>query len=58
MIAPLLRHDKLLLGKGVKKGGNHDKTRSTCNSKKCPTGDRTFNTCYCKFHVGIEQEVF
>ncbi len=54
---PLLIHDKLLLNKGVEKGGSHDKTRNTCNSKKCPSSDRTFNTYFCKFYVGVEQEV-
>lgn len=58
MVKPLLIHDKLLLDKGVWKGGSHDKTRNTCNSKKCPSGNRTFNTYSCKFHVGSEQEVF
>lgn len=42
---------------GVEKGGNHDKTRSACNSKKCPSGIRTFNTYYYKSIVGVEQEV-
>ena len=55
---PLLIHDKLLLNKGVEKGGNHDKTRNACNSKKCPSGFRTFNTYYYKSSVGVEQEVF
>ena len=54
---PLLIHYKLLLCKGVEKGGSHDETRNTCNSKKCPSSDRTFNTYYYKFHVGIVQEV-
>lgn len=54
---PLLIHDKLLLCKGVEKGGSHDKTRSACNSKKCPNGTRTFVTCYCLYIVGIVQEV-
>ena len=54
---PLLIHDKLSLCKGVEKGGSHDKTRNTCNSKKCPSRHRTFNTYYYKFIVGIVQEV-
>ena len=54
---PLLIHDNLLLCKGVEKGGSHDKTRNTCNSKKCPSRHRTFNTYYYKFIVGIVQEV-
>lgn len=54
---PLLIHDNLPLDKGVEKGGSHDKTRNTCNSKKCPSSDRTFNTYYYKSHVGVEQEV-
>ena len=54
---PLLIHDKLLLDKGVEKGGSHDKTSNTCNSKKCPSSDRTFNTYYYKSNVGVEQEV-
>ena len=54
---PLLIHDKLPLCKGVEKGGSHDKTRNTCNSKKCPSSDRTFNTYYYKSTVGIVQEV-
>lgn len=54
---PLLIHDNLLLCKGVEKGGNHDKTRSACNSKKCPNSTRTFITCYCSHIVGIVQEV-
>ena len=54
---PLLIHDNLLLCKGVEKGGSHDETRSACNSKKCPSSDRTFNTYYYKSHVGIVQEV-
>ena len=55
---PLLIHDKLLLNKGVEKGGSHDKTRKACNSKKCPNSTRTFNTYFSKLHVGVEQEVF
>lgn len=58
MVKPLTIHDKLPLNKGVRKGGSHDKTRNACNSKKCPSGIRTFNTYSCKFHVGVEQEVF
>ena len=54
---PLLIHDNLLLCKGVEKGGNHDKTRCACNSKKCPNSTRTFITCYCLHIVGIVQEV-
>ena len=54
---PLLIHDKLPLCKGVEKGGNHDETRNTCNSKKCPNSTRAFDTYYRKFTVGIVQEV-
>ncbi len=54
---PLLIHDKLPLCKGVEKGGSHDETRNACNSKKCPSSDRTFNTYYYKSTVGIVQEV-
>ena len=54
---PLLIHDNLPLDKGVEKGGSHDKTGNTCNSKKCPNRTRTFNTYFCKFYVGVEQEV-
>lgn len=57
MVKPLLIHDNLSLDKGVEKGGSHDKTRIACNSKKCPSGIRTFDTNYCKFHIGVEQEV-
>ena len=56
-LKPLLIHDKLLLNKGVEKGGRHDKTRNACNSKKCPNSTRTFNTYFSKLHVGVEQEV-
>ena len=35
MVNPLLIHDKLLLDKGVEKGGSHDKTASG-NNKSCP----------------------
>lgn len=50
-------HDNLLLCKGVEIGINNGKTRDTCNGKKCPSGNRTFNTNYCKFNIGIVQEV-
>ena len=56
MLVPNLL-ENLPLEKGVEKGGSHDKTRSACDSKKCPSGIRTFDTNYCKFHVGVEQEV-
>ncbi len=54
---PLLIHDNLLLCKGVEKVRSHDKTRNTCNSKKCPSSDSTFNTYYYKSNVGIVQEI-
>lgn len=57
MVKPLLIHDKLQLCEGVKKGGSHDKARNTCDSKKCPSGNRTFDTYFCKFYVGTVQEV-
>lgn len=57
MVKPLLIHDKLQLSKGVEKGGSHDKTRNACNSKKCPNRHWAFNTYFCKFIVGTEQEV-
>ena len=59
MIAnPYLMHDNLQLDKGVEKGGSYDKTRSACNSKKCPNRHWAFITSYCLHNVGVEQEVF
>lgn len=50
-------HDNLSLSLGVKKGGSYDKTRSACNSKKCPSDIRTFNTYFSKSNVRVEPEV-
>ena len=47
MVNPLLIHDKLLLSKGVKKGGNHDKTTIISNNKSCPLGTWATLFSYC-----------
>jgi len=47
MVNPLLIHDKLLLNKGVKKGGNHDNTTNVSNNKSCPLDTWTAFASYC-----------